>query len=67
MSPIQPLCLGIAGQDCNTTWVVQSGDNCQQIANTTGIADSTLLANNPNVNSLCSNIYPGEVRIFSTL
>ncbi|THH13529.1 hypothetical protein EW146_g6705 [Bondarzewia mesenterica] len=57
----EPLCLGVVGQDCNTTHVVQSGDFCVSIADGAGIPISTLLTNNPNVNSDCSNIYPNEV------
>ncbi|KAI0785940.1 hypothetical protein C8Q75DRAFT_294400 [Abortiporus biennis] len=57
----EPLCLGITGQDCQTIHVVQSGDFCALIATEAGIDTSTLLANNPNVLSDCSNIYPGEV------
>ncbi|ETW84901.1 hypothetical protein HETIRDRAFT_426061 [Heterobasidion irregulare TC 32-1] len=55
------LCLGVVGQDCTTTHTVVSGDFCASIAGAAGIDASTLLANNPNVNSDCSNIYPGEV------
>ncbi|KAM5538366.1 hypothetical protein V8D89_007968 [Ganoderma adspersum] len=57
----EPLCLGITGQDCEVTHVVVSGDNCQAIAQAAGTTYDILLANNPNVNSECSNIYPGEV------
>ncbi|KAI0049667.1 carbohydrate-binding module family 50 protein [Auriscalpium vulgare] len=55
------LCLGITGQDCSTVHVVVSGDSCGVITDAAGIPLSTLLANNPNINSDCSNIYPGEV------
>ncbi|KAI1792003.1 hypothetical protein LXA43DRAFT_371310 [Ganoderma leucocontextum] len=57
----EPLCLGIVGQDCEVTHVVASGDDCQAIAQAAGTTYDIILANNPNVNSLCSNIYPGEV------
>ncbi|KAH7906289.1 hypothetical protein BJ138DRAFT_1071932 [Hygrophoropsis aurantiaca] len=57
----EPLCLGLTGQDCNTTYVIQSGDTCQTIASGAGIPVNTLLTNNPNVNPICSNIYPNEV------
>ncbi|KAH9964190.1 hypothetical protein BC827DRAFT_56327 [Russula dissimulans] len=59
--PGELLCLGLNGQDCTTVAVVKAGDSCGTIANTAGIPVTTLLANNPNVNSGCSNIYPGEV------
>ncbi|KAI9060407.1 carbohydrate-binding module family 50 protein [Trametes sanguinea] len=55
------LCLGFVGQDCNDVHVVQSDDVCVDIANEAGTTLSILLANNPNVDSTCSNIYPGEV------
>ncbi|EKM60649.1 uncharacterized protein PHACADRAFT_167964 [Phanerochaete carnosa HHB-10118-sp] len=57
----EPLCLGITGQDCATTYVIQTGDNCDLLTASQNVARSTLLANNPNVNSDCSDIYPGEV------
>ncbi|KAI0319056.1 hypothetical protein OF83DRAFT_1282231 [Amylostereum chailletii] len=57
----EPLCLGLVGEDCTTTYVVQSGDFCAAIADAAGIDLSTLLANNPNVGSDCTLLYPGEV------
>ncbi|PIL31050.1 hypothetical protein GSI_05746 [Ganoderma sinense ZZ0214-1] len=57
----ESLCLGITGQDCDVTHVVVSGDNCEAIAQAAGTTLDILLANNPNVDSDCSNIYPGEV------
>ncbi|KAI0777474.1 hypothetical protein BD413DRAFT_468040, partial [Trametes elegans] len=57
----EALCLGITGQDCDVTHVVQSGDGCDSIADEAQTTEATLLANNPNVNSGCTNIYPGEV------
>ena len=61
----QSLCLGIRGQDCQVTHVVASGDNCEAIALNAGTTFDILLANNPNVDSQCDNIYPGEVRTLS--
>ncbi|KLO09987.1 hypothetical protein SCHPADRAFT_907282 [Schizopora paradoxa] len=55
------LCLGVAGEDCQTIHVVVSGDLCPTIAAAANISDSTLLSNNPNVNAQCSNIGIGEV------
>ncbi|EMD32344.1 hypothetical protein CERSUDRAFT_87995 [Gelatoporia subvermispora B] len=55
------ICLGIAGEDCETIHVVQPGDFCAEIADEAGIPISTLLANNPNVNANCTNIDVGEV------
>ncbi|KAH9896430.1 hypothetical protein C8Q73DRAFT_685398 [Cubamyces lactineus] len=57
----QVLCLGVVGQDCTDVHVVQAGDNCIDIAKAAGTSLDTLLANNPNVNSACTNIYAGEV------
>lgn len=59
--PDEVICLGIAGQDCSTTYVMQSGDTCYTIAVGAGTTVATLLANNPNVNADCTNIYPSEV------
>ncbi len=42
--------------------VAASGDSCESIAQGAGTTKDIILANNPNVNSLCTNIYPGEVR-----
>ncbi|KIJ60148.1 carbohydrate-binding module family 50 protein [Hydnomerulius pinastri MD-312] len=57
----EPLCLGLTGQDCSTTHVIVSGDTCESISAATGVPYSTIITNNPNVNEICSNIYPGEV------
>ena len=46
------------------THVVVSGDSCSSIAQIAGTTVDIILANNPNVNSTCGNIYPGEVRRF---
>ncbi|KAH8112812.1 hypothetical protein DFH11DRAFT_1511170 [Phellopilus nigrolimitatus] len=61
----EPLCLGVTGQDCNITHVVASGDSCSSIDSAAGIPIDTLLANNKNVFSDCSNVYPGEVSTVS--
>ncbi|KAM5538375.1 hypothetical protein V8D89_007977 [Ganoderma adspersum] len=57
----EALCLGIVGQDCQVTQVVAAGDTCQSIADAARTTVDILLANNPNVDSVCSNILPGEV------
>ncbi len=57
----QPLCLGVVGHDCDITHVVQPGDNCDVIAQEAKITREILLANNPNVNTDCTNIGVGEV------
>ncbi|KAF8189635.1 hypothetical protein BJ912DRAFT_965962 [Pholiota molesta] len=55
------ICLGLVGQDCTTVAVVQSGSGCADIAAQANITTPVLLANNPNVDADCTNIYPGEV------
>ncbi|KAG8986924.1 hypothetical protein FRB90_003690, partial [Tulasnella sp. 427] len=62
----ETLCLGLSEGDCQATYVVQSGDSCWAIATSYGIDTDTLLSNNPQVNSACSNIYPGEVLCVSS-
>ena len=64
--PAQNLCLAQAGEDCATVVVVQSGDYCQLVANAANIPLTTLFANNPNIYSNCTNIYPDEVRFNHT-
>ncbi|KAI0256997.1 hypothetical protein BJV78DRAFT_1365851 [Lactifluus subvellereus] len=59
--PGEVLCLGLQSKDCTTVTVVQPGDTCNAIARAAGIPVTTLLANNPNINSGCTNLYPGEV------
>jgi len=65
--PAQNLCLGLEGEDCTAVVVVKSGDSCSGIASAAAIPVSTLLMNNPNVNTTCSNIYPSEVRLNHTV
>ncbi|KAI0051351.1 carbohydrate-binding module family 50 protein [Auriscalpium vulgare] len=55
------LCLGITGQDCSDVHIVASGDSCDLVSEAAGIPLSTLLINNPNVNSDCTSIDVGEV------
>ncbi|KAG1730382.1 uncharacterized protein EDB91DRAFT_1059443, partial [Suillus paluster] len=59
--PGQVLCLGIAGQDCDATYVVQYGDICYKIIYETDIPLKTLYTNNPKINANCTNLYPDEV------
>ncbi|KAK7461895.1 hypothetical protein VKT23_008327 [Stygiomarasmius scandens] len=61
LQPGQVICLGLLGKDCTTTTVVESGVGCDTITADAGIPLSTLLHNNPNVASDCTNIFPGEV------
>ncbi|KAL5504876.1 hypothetical protein ACEPAH_7539 [Sanghuangporus vaninii] len=55
------VCLGTVGEDCQTTYVVQEGDTCDQIASAHSINTTILYTNNPNIDDACSNIYIGEV------
>lgn len=57
----QQLCLGTANEDCTTTYVVQPGDFCDGLLSNFGINGTILYANNPQINSDCSNLYTGEV------
>ncbi|TBU40699.1 hypothetical protein BD309DRAFT_328569 [Dichomitus squalens] len=59
--PGEELCLGIVGQDCEVTHVVADGDTCESIVEAAGTTFDILLENNPNVDSECTNIHPGEV------
>ena len=58
---LQTLCLGSFGQVCRETHVVAAGDTCGSIAAGAGTTVDLVLANNPNVDKHCLNIYPGEV------
>ncbi|KAF9239875.1 hypothetical protein BU15DRAFT_74408 [Melanogaster broomeanus] len=60
------ICLGLTGQDCQTTYVAQSGDTCVGIAGFYNISENTLLTNNPNLNQICTNLYPNEVLCVSS-
>lgn len=41
--------------------MIKVGEDCNSIAKASGIATSTLLANNPNIPDDCATIYIGEV------
>ncbi|KAF8556072.1 hypothetical protein OG21DRAFT_1409818 [Imleria badia] len=60
------ICLGITGQDCSTTYIAQYGDTCIGIAGAYNISESTLLTNNPNLNQICTSLYPDEVLCVSS-
>ncbi|KAL4258904.1 LysM domain-containing protein [Pleurotus pulmonarius] len=59
--PSQEICLRRACLSCSTVHVVESGDTCTSIASNAGISIPTLIASNPNLDSGCTNVYPGEV------
>jgi len=59
--PGQEICLGTQGEDCKSTYVVQTDDSCAKITNTFAVNTTILGHNNPQINSDCSNIYVGQV------
>ncbi|KAF8623764.1 hypothetical protein AX15_006206 [Amanita polypyramis BW_CC] len=59
--PGQQICLGRAGEDCTTTYVVNDGDTCDDIQAKSGVNATLLYSNNPQINEGCTNIYIGEV------
>jgi LysM repeat protein len=61
LQPGQLLCLGKAGEDCATTYVVKPNDTCDLIASQTGTNSTILWANNPQINAGCTNLYIDEV------
>jgi len=59
--PGEELCLGYAGEDCKTTYVVKPDDTCEEVASQAGTTTTILKMNNPQIDDECSNIYIGEV------
>ncbi|KAI6138462.1 hypothetical protein BKA82DRAFT_4236050 [Pisolithus tinctorius] len=55
LTPGESICLGFAGEDCQTTYVVQLGDTCDDISSAYGV-NTTILSTRT-----VSNIYVGEV------
>jgi LysM repeat protein len=60
LTPGESICLGLVGEDCSTTQVVQPGDTCAGIAATNGLNMTILRLNNPQLDNSC-DIYVGEV------
>lgn len=60
LTPGESICLGLVGEDCSTTHVVQSGDTCAGIASANGLNMTILRLNNPQLDNSC-DIYDGEV------
>ncbi|KZV76394.1 carbohydrate-binding module family 50 protein [Peniophora sp. CONT] len=56
-----PLCLALVGKDCQPVHVVESGDTCTSVAEAAGTTVATMVANNPNLGSDCTALYPGLV------
>jgi len=61
LEPGAGLCLGWQGEDCTTTYVVQLDDTCDGISAMSGVNNTILYSNNPQINEGCTNIYIGEV------
>ncbi|KAG7095098.1 hypothetical protein E1B28_005885 [Marasmius oreades] len=61
LKPGDNICLGYDGEDCTTTYVVKAKDTCDAITQAHSVDITTLLANNPQINDNCDNIYIGEV------
>ncbi|KAL0577552.1 hypothetical protein V5O48_004450 [Marasmius crinis-equi] len=61
LDPGASICLGYEGEDCTSTYVVKAQDTCDQINSAHSLDITTLLANNPQINDKCDNIYVGEV------
>jgi len=61
LMPGEELCLGYAGEDCKTTYVVKPDDTCEGVAGQAGTTITILKMNNPQIDGECSNIYIGEV------
>ncbi|KAJ7139036.1 hypothetical protein C8R44DRAFT_727150 [Mycena epipterygia] len=60
--PGASICLGYAGEDCSTTYVVAADDTCEAITEShAGVSSAVLYANNPQINAACDNIYIGQV------
>ncbi|KAJ7348498.1 hypothetical protein DFH08DRAFT_698125 [Mycena albidolilacea] len=54
------LCLSGTGGGCSQTYTVVSGDTCAAIESKTGVSDAQLHAQNPAINSGCTNLQIGQ-------
>lgn len=61
LTPGETLCLGYAGSDCTTTYVVALGDDCDSVAQAHSLNTTVLYENNPQIDASCENLYVGEV------
>ncbi|KAJ7890935.1 hypothetical protein B0H14DRAFT_3700583, partial [Mycena olivaceomarginata] len=58
----QVLCLsGTGSGGCSQTYAVVSGDTCAVIESKTGVSDAALHAQNPAINSGCTNLQIGQI------
>ena len=68
LQPGTSLCLGEDGTDCTDTYVVQSNDTCDSVAETYGLNTTMLYTNNPQLDQTdCDNMYVGEVSFCSDI
>ncbi|TFK47267.1 hypothetical protein OE88DRAFT_787581 [Heliocybe sulcata] len=61
LNPGDSLCLGYPGEDCTTTYTVQKDDDCSAVMSARGLNTTIFSANNPQIDSSCSNMYIGQV------
>ncbi|KAJ7768534.1 hypothetical protein B0H16DRAFT_1366218 [Mycena metata] len=66
LEPGDSICLGYAGEDCTTTYVIVADDTCDAITDKFSISSDTLRTNNPQINDACDNLYTGEVLCVSS-
>jgi hypothetical protein len=66
LTPGENLCLGTTGEDCTDTYVIKEADSCATILTQFNLNSTILAQNNPNIDSDCDNIYPGEVLCVAT-
>lgn len=59
--PGESICLGWEGEDCTDTYVVNLGDDCDDVAYAFNLNSTIFNANNPQLNEDCTNMYIGEV------
>ncbi|KAF7372877.1 Non-Catalytic module family EXPN protein [Mycena sanguinolenta] len=60
-SPLEAL----EARACTSTYTVVSGDTCNAIASKTGVSVATIEADNPSINSGCTNLQIGQVLCLS--
>ncbi|KAL1745893.1 hypothetical protein HDZ31DRAFT_35374 [Schizophyllum fasciatum] len=57
----QEYCIGYDAEDCSNVWVVEAQQSCADITGATGLNQTLLQENNPQISDDCSNLYVGEV------
>ncbi|KAF9261108.1 hypothetical protein L218DRAFT_946301 [Marasmius fiardii PR-910] len=61
LQPGDSICLGYENEDCTSTYVVQADDTCDAVVQAHSIDMTSFIANNPQINDQCNNMYIGEV------